>query len=71
MLIAAAGAKVNNLLTSSPHINRLKCINNIRLERAVSESKFLQRKNGRAAAAAVIVNSFNGLPQARFIWGAV
>jgi hypothetical protein len=51
-------------LTLIPIKNRLKSVSNSRKKRAFFESQFLHRKNGRAATAAVIVNLFNGLPQA-------
>ena len=38
--------------------NRLECGSHNRVERALFESQFLQRKNGRAATAAVIAYSF-------------
>jgi len=38
--------------------NHLKCVSNNRVTRAPLEPQFLQRKNGRAATAAVIAYSF-------------
>jgi hypothetical protein len=60
-------------LTSIPLKNRLKCVSHNRAERALFESQFLQRKNGRVAQRLLLLAHFRfaeGLgPQARCNWG--
>jgi hypothetical protein len=69
MFIATAVVKVRNLLTSTPPINRLKWVSNNRVERALFESQFLQRKNGRVAQRLLLLMHFR-FAVGRLIWGA-